>query len=302
MNIHASIHSRVLAAVALFVLAAAPVSLSFLVLFAGNVGADATAPTSPAKKYPPYPEVWGYEFPYPNQDRYYLFSLARMDNGDIYVTYGKKEAERNILNPIEVEGIGFFSGEKRGFTASQYNVFWDAHRKKEIGTGLPVLSRIVFKDGSSIQRAGSGGGGNCYDPFIHALAAYDKNGQRLARKGLVYLLSVPRKVAYSPRCPDAEGEVIERAQQANYLSLVELKDDTFLVYEQGGNFILRLDKVLNTKYSLNDRLFLIDWDVVDRMRQETLREAQGDIRIAAQKLNDAVYDYLMQLKQKGGKP
>ena len=70
---------------------------------------------------------------------------------------------------------------------------------------------------------------------------------------------------------------------------VRLEDVTFLLYDAGGNFILRLDKDFNTKYRLNDTIFLVDADVIEK----TKREAQDD-----QSILNAVYQYVLDLKRR----
>jgi hypothetical protein len=217
-----------------------------------------------------------------------------MSDGDIYITHGKKG-----ISPPEFVGFGFFKGEPHTYSVDQYNRFWAENRPRELGVGLPVLSKITFSDGSSVRLGGSGGGGSCYSPFGHYLEAMDKDGKTIARKSLVYLLKAPHTVPYSSRCVDAQGEVTEHAQSED-IALITLEDDTFVAYEQRGNVILRVDKRLNTRFPVNKRVFLVDWDVIERLREEAQRDAQGDVQRGDQKLNDAIYQHLMKLR--GGKP
>src|SRR5207249_7409971 len=61
---------------------------------------DQAKEKSVAKKYPPYPDVWGYEVSYKGTsraDRNLHFEVAKVSNGDYFVTHerGLKSMLRN---------------------------------------------------------------------------------------------------------------------------------------------------------------------------------------------------------------
>lgn len=244
-------------------------------------------------KYPPYPAVWGYELGYPDEDRYYgSLRAAKLDDGEVYITFGKKRSHSETKNGANFGLISFFSRKLSNLSDEQYNGFWKENQKREVSS----VNRITFNDGSSVSLAGTGGGGRCYSPLAYAIAARDNSNNITSEKSLIYLLNEPRIVEYGARCIDATGKVLERVQ-TQPLKLVPLEDDTFIVYEENGNVILRLDKNLETRYSIGKNVFLVDRSVIERLRREAQVESGGNVRDFHQKLNDKVASHLT---SKGG--
>jgi hypothetical protein len=65
-----------------------------------------------AKKYPPYPDVWGYGSPWPTQSH---VNLYKMPNGDYAITY---KQEKQAGNEYVVKF--FFSGKEIYLTKEEY--------------------------------------------------------------------------------------------------------------------------------------------------------------------------------------
>lgn len=255
---------------------------------------------SSEKKYPPYPDVWGYELPYPSEgNRYSHIDPLMMENGDIYFTYVQKKTQTRRKDgtccdfDLHFAGLSFFLGEKHLFTGGEYNAFRRANRERELYPNPWI--EITFSDGTHIKQR-STGGGNCYGPYRYYLEKRDKAGNVVARKTLLYVLNKPNKIGLIPSCGDGEGDVIERAA-SGHLNVIDLKDDSFLIYEYKGNVILRLDKNLNTQFPLNGRVFLIDTAVIDTIKKEAKSRHHITVEYY-QYINDAVYDYLLMLKER----
>ena len=259
--------------------------------------------THPAQeKYPPYPEVWGYELPYPSEvDRFSLIKPFKNDNGDLLFAYIEKKAIRKSKNGIADKElypaiVNFFANKSRSLSKSEYKKFWKDNRSMRMRPN--PWQKITFDNGTYIRQRGTGGG-NCYGPYRYYLERRGKNNTVVARKTLAYLMPSLMKIPLNPSCGDGEGTIIERVA-AGYLKVINLEDDTFLVYEADGNVILRLDNKFKTKFPMNNNVFLIDTNVIDKIKKDAKSKYPSGVNFY-QYINDAVYDYVLTLKKRAGK-
>ena len=250
------------------------------------VEASAARTSSDKKLYPPYPDVWGYELPYPTEnDRDATYSgYVNPDGGvsfliitDIKRIKGSYEAKFASLD--------FFSGVITKFKSDdEENEYGAKNRKNRISfNGGKALS---FSDG--LQLKFDGYSHNCYRSFPFRLQVIAKNGDILASKYLIYMRDTPQIRDVTSYCEMADGkDSFNESVESMYGSIVMLQDDTFIFSEGGGNMILRMDKNLETKFK-SKHLFIVDADVIDGI-QKVLSE-KNDLNF--QSLNDAVSDYL----------
>ena len=242
-----------------------------------------------AKKYPPYPDVWGYELPWRDMDdREVRLDITKTDDGDYFVTYitAKKQVKRLDGSCCDVHfkyaGLSFFGNIRKDIEETEYDKFWQAHKRITFSD----YREVNFKDDSMIRQE-SHDHPKCYVFAPYTLARYGKGG---AYKTLLYLRDKPRKRKINPNCESVLGlgrdHIFEQVEPV-YSRFVPLEDDTFLVYDFSGNFIIRFTKDLETKYPLNERIFLLDAEVVDKIRSES-----ANIQIA----NDNLVAYLLKLK------
>jgi len=248
------------------------------------------------KKYPPYPDVWGYEFPWPGKEnRYVAIDVAKMPDGDYMVTYVKNWDEK--IN--KYAGILFFSGEKIEFTKDNYNEFWRKNHDKRVR-----LNQVVLSDGFRIEPYSDYACGRCCPLFHFYIIKKDKNGQIIDRKNLIYLFDKPLKVPINRYCEYNEGPSGLRRNYAlaKVVSInpkfVILDDDTFLVIDADGNIIMRFDKNMKGKsHLLNIKLYVIDRKIIDDLRDKLKK----DNKYNDQTLTDAIYEYAMNLRKEGEK-
>jgi hypothetical protein len=242
------------------------------------------------KKYPPYPDVWGYEFPWPGkQNRYSSINVIKMENGDYMITYVKGWDEK--IN--KYAGVLFFSRGKRDFTKADYNELWS--KNKEIDK-----NQIVLSDETKIEPYSDYACGRCCPLFHFYIVKRDKNGQIVKKMNLVYLLENPFKIPINMYCEYNEGPsglrrnyVLTKVVNINP-KFVPLEDNTFLVVDVDGNTITRFDNNLNTKSDLlNKKIYAIDRIVVDDLRDKL----KMSNRYNDQTLADAIHDYLTTLKK-----
>ena len=269
----------------------------FLLLLLTSTACAGTSETE--KKYPPYPEVWGYELPYPMKgDRYSHIRPFKFDNGNLVFTYIERKVIRKSKDGASGKElypalISFFDKKSKPLSKGEYKKFWKDHRKMRFYPDS--WQKILFEDGTYIKQ-NSTGGGNCYAPYHYFLEKRDNQNKIIARKTLFYLLKEPKKIGLQPSC-GAEGEVVERVS-AGPLKVIALADDTFLVYEYKGNYILRLDKDFHTEYPINQTLFLVNTDIVDAIRNKARVRYpdNADNDKYFQYINDAVYRHILSLQ------
>lgn len=219
-------------------------------------------PKKSTKKYPPYPDVWGKEVPYPDSRKILTLFAVPVSNGDVYFIYTKSaKLKKDILKtPCDERTkeayFEFFGGKEHQITCGEYSAFQkvyaDPERKK--------THKITFKDGSQIWLRHTRIE-YCYDPFEAYLKKLDKNGKVVAKKSLLYVLPKPRKAYLSTHCDlNNTDEYALGKIEAMGVGMVLLQDDTFLVYSS-ANFVIRLDKNFNAKYSINQSgIYLADTD------------------------------------------
>lgn len=274
------------------VLRRAVFSLAFAVT---SVGCAAQAET--AKKYPPYPDVWGYELPYPEEHhRDARLGVYRMENGDVFVSYVKHRVTSLRKDGTccdfksSYAGFYFFSREKHNMTTREFNAFGQQHRANRVG--FRDYEKIILKDGDSISRGGTTHS-RCYVSFPYYLVKKDSRGEVIARKSLLYLRDTPRERPINPYCEGAGGlSRIHERVDSGVFNLVPLADNTFLVFEPYGNLIIRLDDNLNTKFQ-DPHVFLVDTEIIENMAKKLAEEGEYN----NQTINDAVARYLQGLKR-----
>lgn len=275
------------------------IALSFLfllIIFFNTASAE-------GKKYPPYPNVWGYELPWlkenKNDKRFFQSVTAMLDakkmlDGDYLIIYSIWKTKKDEENPEKgeglIEGVLFFSGERRDAKGiikaeGEKHFLPPEFYKKEFSDGnkIKVTSPYPFKCRPTINK------------FIEKR---DKDDMVIFEKALIYLPDNPIRV-YSvrkPGCdnvPQGSGSYLRWVDQID-LTFIPLEDETFLVADQKGKAVIRFDKDLNTKSDLlNKRIFIVDKKVIDGFNAKAVND---------QERTEAVYKYIQQKKlEKGGK-
>lgn len=266
-------------------------ALAVCCLVALPVGAADQPKETTSKKYPPYPDVWGYELPYiekGNRNRGFWF--YKMRDGDYFVTYvtAVKRVRREDGTCCDVEksygGLSFFSGSRKSFTKKEI----DAFQKEHAGRG--VTGDLWFQDDTRIiQQAEIEGA--CSPLFPLSLVKINDNEQVVLRKKLLYLLEEPlKRPKAGGKCANEEPDE-ERVVPVSS-KFVLLEDETFLLYDAFGNFIIRFDKHVNTRFPLNDKIFLVEAEEIEKLRKDL-----SDPAVSPQTIHDDVYKYLVGLKR-----
>lgn len=256
------------------------------------------------KKYPPYPEVWGYHFPQPNvNSQFSHFKLHFVPHGDIYLrfkTYLANNWQDKALTCDEKRKyayIEYFSAKVHRLNCDQYYKFRKRYPKHE-GRKWTYME-VSFKSGSRIIKAHSGGG-NCYYPLSPYLMKKSPSGKTVFRKTLLYLADVPAIHRTNPSCGVDGGKVVARVIAPKRTRFIDLGDGTFLFYSADDNYVIRFDQNLQSKSPLlGTRLFLVNTDRIDAMRKQSIIDAKENTLKSYQLLHKRVYEYVLTLKQRG---
>ncbi|MDI6761507.1 MAG: hypothetical protein QME83_00600 [Thermodesulfobacteriota bacterium] len=253
------------------------------------------------KKYPPYPDVWGYRLPIA-EGISPLVSVGKMANGDYIVSYDKEKKEDGFYRFL---WITFFAGVNKEFEKDEWGKFWKKMREEKRELEYESRPKITFSDGSAIEYRsphGWGGGGRCDDPFAIFFHKKDKDGKIVGGKTLLYLYDKPVKDDLNPYCERNmnynKNYYFKKVENIHVGRLLPLEDDTFLILFKVPNSLLfiRFDRNFNTKRSdlLGKDIFLLD------------RKAFADIRNKLtdgndQAVNDALSAYLTSIRKEGEK-
>lgn len=279
--------------------------LLFALLLVG-LAWPALAEDQPTKKYPPYPDVWGYELPWPDKSiRHSSIRIFRLPDGDYLATYLKQMRKHRRKDGScceyhsEDAGTSFFSGKKwDGKAADKYA---DEHREDLVPREFGKPHPWILTDGNEVQEGTRAG--RCPNYLDWYLRVLDTAKNVVAEKRLIYLLE---KTIAEPVCYPSEmnenligkQRTVTMRVQGVQPYIIPLEDGTFLLYDQDGNIIMRFDREFNTKSELlNRRVFVVDRQAMDAFVLEFVKQRNLDYN--DQTLNDAVYEYVTNLKKAG---
>jgi len=236
------------------------------------------------RTYPPYPDIWGYEFPSNSLSRRYIgLTLYDQPNGDILVSYvmGLRGPEEHFV----FHGVGFFSGRKARYSRDEYSALERTYRR----IAPPTQAR--FSDGS-VLTPWSACVGNCCPAYSRFLRRIDSKGRDVLRKSIFLVSDKPTKVGVGRYCEHNWGlnrdEIETRIGKLDPV-LARLEDDTVLLADSSGTIVIRLTPDLESKSTLYGRqIVLIDRHVVDELH---VNPATGQLR-NDQQVADAIEAYI----------
>lgn len=240
------------------------------------------------RKYPPYPDVWGYELPMSeNGNRNANYATFMNPAGALQVMYVTRGSGQG---GYDFSLLDFFSGGIKHFSSDKE---LERFSKENRGYRINSISHNVAKFGDGATVAREGFSHNCYINLPFRLVVKDKDGVVLVNKYLLYLREMPRVQSVTPYCENAQGESSFNVHvESVFGSIIMLKDDTFILSESGGNLVLRMDEQLETKYK-NKHLYVVGAEVVDGIKQRLLEEGKFN----HQSFDDAVVAYLKGLNK-----
>ncbi len=210
-------------------------------------------------KYPPYPNVWGYEIPIVSNYtvKTYPIDLYKLPDGDILITY-----PMDMSKPIyKYAGLSFFSQHKWGNEVTDLMNHLPL-ASTELGNTSQVY-KIIFSDGTYLVQESKHPLG-CYDKTTETFALYAKDGQSIWRKKLIHILPKPEPETNFSHCE--ETEPFTRKVETDLWHAIPLADDTFILVSGTFStpFVFRFNKSLQTQYPLNTEWIVVDGDEWDK--------------------------------------
>jgi hypothetical protein len=270
---------------------------------------EAAQQAATVKKYPPYPDVWGYELPWPDKNsRQSSIMIFKLDDGDYLAMYVKQMRKQRLKDgsccdlQFENAGLSFFS--QRKWSGKEAGDFTNKHREDFVGRASAQPTPWILTDGSELQEK-TKGAGRCPNYLDWYLRILDPEKNIVAEKHLIYLLERPIK---EPVCyPSERNENLIGKQRTVTMrvqgvapDVIPLKDGTFLLADTNGNVLMRFDREFNTKSELLHRkVFIVDRQSMETFVLEFVKQHNLDYN--DQTLNDAVYEYVTNLKKAGAK-
>ena len=250
-------------------------------------GAVGAARADEAAPFPPYPDVWGRELPYPADGSYYLDQeVFEAPDGRVIVNIA---ASPQGSNEFEFRVLDFFSGEMRTIDKKiSYDIRSGGKHKRLLEWNLNLA------DGGRLENE-SHRVSNCTITYDLHFIKYDRKGKIVADKMLIHLYDRLVRVGVNPYCEISGGRAhFYQNWRQIQPAFARLKDGTFLAYDTDGAFVARFDPDLNSPFIDNNRhLFLLDYQVVMDLVDEALARAGSGL----QNVNDVIYDYLIELRE-----
>lgn len=255
-------------------------------------------PALPANRFPPYPEVWGYEFPsLENQQRGLQLDVQASGNGDFAVSYLTSLGVKNGKIDSGDNGLLFFSGKP--LHGLELKKFRD---KSYLRDNDALSNSIEIDDDTSWERILTI---DFCRPFSkYRMGKYENRPRKLIEeRSILYYVERPVHTYYDHdayrQCEVKAGwrEFPEKFYEAHVFAvlpgLVPLDDNTFLLYDQLGNFILRFDKDFKSRSPLvNQTVFVVETQDIVAIEKALLDSNRFDL----QTYDAAVANYLEQLK------
>jgi len=249
-----------------------------------------------AKKYPPYPDVWGYRLSIA-EGISPGFRVGRMADGDYIVSYDKEKKKDGFYRTLWVT---FFGGVNKEFEKDEWGKFWKKMGEEKREVEFSRWPKITLSDGTTIERYGGPASGRCDDPFDAYFKTKDKNSNDIIRKMFFYLYDKPVKDHLNPYCERNmhynKDYYFKKVENIFVVHFLPLEDDTFLMLFEVPKSLLfiRFDSNFNTKRS---DLFGKDIFGVDRKTFVDIRNKLKDGN--DQEVNNTLSAYLKKIREEG---
>lgn len=242
------------------------------------------------KKYPPYPDVWGY------RGTRGISSLCKAESGEFYIIPSGyyRDTPTTVI-------VGLFSGSKIELSPKE------AEAVEREGKPLERIGQVkcnrfynyakslTLSNGNLIKRACIGG--SCQYPFGIGVEARDKNRNTIARKVFLFMTEKPEKVFVPRSAAEGGGFSIDGQIRSIDPYFVPLEDNSFLVLAGG---IIRFDAQLNTKFPINrEHVFVIDTELIEQVyRKASEKVPDNDVawNQFVQKMTTALLNKIKQEK------
>ena len=105
------------------------------------------------KRYPPYPDVWGYELAYPAPGSRHASPRAyTMPDGEIRFIFATTlRYEKGVPRAVEYAALDYFKGTLVPITRAEWDRFGREFSAHRVEFAEPTRMRVQFGDGSSVR-------------------------------------------------------------------------------------------------------------------------------------------------------
>lgn len=245
-----------------------------------------------------YPSVWGYDLPWmKGRERGLQLNFQRQGSNDIAVTYLTGLGMSNGTIYVTHAGFQFFSGKPlRGKALNA------VLKKRHIRDGGVLSSRIDVDDDTVWERDLGLDGCRSFSKY-RMILRHKISRTLIKERSTLYFAEKPVHLYYDRRAytrcmakgdwRDFPADFYEARVFEALPGLVPLQDATFLLYDQLGAFIVRLDHELSSKSDLlNHTVFIVPTGDIEAIENKLTETKTFDI----QSYDTAVATYLDNLK------
>ncbi len=259
------------------------------------------------KTYPPYSDVWGYDLSTLPAIKWGSASVEAypMDDGDIWfiITHSYKTTPSMDTSENELDSkyvlIKFFKKEQVELSEKQAEEIIKIVEKQK-----PTLRKIydeviTFNDNSKLQFCPNHTSVKLFSPNFYNRYFLKTDPQGQQKKYSILAASPQVRIYLDGGLGEIAGGPLFYQKLYMLRSIIPLKDDTFIVFENGSNLILRFNKDFETKFKpvtpvrvqgnyIMRNFFVIDYSVIEKLEAEYL----GQPVPFYQNIHDALLNYL----------
>lgn len=239
---------------------AALVVFFLIMLHAAGSVAYAEGLSRKTSQYPPYPDVWGLD-PGPYRTPI-VFAVWLAPNGDFLLQMSRDKCVPACGHNAKYVAREFFAQHERQISSDDFNHFKIRFTAPDTPRSLGS-KELQFSDGSTLSIHGGSTNGCSTEPFPGYYELKDVNGKTILRKSIFVRLAKPKTIS----CP-SDVAYYKISVDTDSHMIVPLGDDTFLIPNIAGRYVIRFDRQFRTRFPYDhSQIFIVDTDAVDAARE-----------------------------------
>lgn len=265
------------------------------VALGGVLVASAVAAQDTAKRYPPYPDVWGIDLPMAQERAYGTCgnprtSLYRHPDGELRFLVFYREATKNK----ECEGgravfffVDFFQQSITEVSEEVFNSYSFENRRSGYVPGAQRWYELDIGPAGVVRSRNFGPWrrGDCNQNVVHRLERFDPSGALIKTLYLFEILKAPDEITIWPECAhiDPPGpktiRVVNRSQ-----NIAMLADGTFVAWGEYSPAIFRFTADFETKFRSRHDLHWVGASVMEELYFQRLRVPSASFMVEHNRL------------------
>ena len=261
---------------------------------------EALAQDAAAKKYPPYPDVWGREMPTSAGQRHSTTFVDHFGNGDFLLIHANRHVDPKTgetMKPVTWGRMEFFGGNHRTISVDEVKRLGKIYKRVRIvGILNSDLLRLPF--GHRLQFGSREfGGANCSVNYATTMNLLNDDDKIVATRMVMWLHKEPVRRPYWRYCGPPDGGPDHYFAKVDSLAFSPyyMRDETFLARGYENPFVIRFRPDLTSSFiDKHPNLFLVETAIIDRI----VRRAYKRPGFRIQNANDVLQQYLLKLQRK----